>query len=235
MDVAQGQDGLNGVAGWAEDVMHALGEVGVGLLIALENLFPPVPSEVILPLAGFTASEGRLNVVLVIVAATAGSLVGALVLYGLGAFLGHERIYRLADRLPLVDGGELDKATEWFSRHGGKAVLFGRMVPIVRSLVSVPAGVERMSLVRFSLYTTFGSAVWNALFVLAGYYLREKWQDAEKFANWAVYAVLALAVLWMVKFVVTRLRRDPLPPSQGGPPRARPAEDSVEDGVKDGR
>jgi len=213
MNVAQGQSELNGIAGWAEGVMESLGEIGVGLLIALENLFPPLPSELILPLAGFTASEGELNVVLVIVAATLGSLFGALALYGLGAFLGHDRACRLADRLPLVDSGEFNKATRWFSEHGNKAVLFGRMVPVVRSLVSVPAGIERMPLVRFSLYTTLGSALWNTIFVLAGYMLREKWHDAEKYANWAMYAVLALFVLWTVKFVVTRLHRDPLPPS----------------------
>jgi membrane protein DedA with SNARE-associated domain len=222
--VAQGQDGLNGLAGWAESVMESLGAVGVGVLIALENLFPPLPSELILPLAGFTASEGKLNVVAVIVMATVGSLFGALVLYGLGAWLGHERAFRWADRLPMVDSGELRRASEWFSRHGGKAVLFGRMIPVVRSLVSVPAGIERMPLVRFCLYTVVGSTIWNTLFVMAGYVLREKWENAEQFANWVTWGVLALCVLWVVKFVVTRLRHDPLPPGEGGSGRSREGE-----------
>jgi len=222
MDVARGRDELKGLAGWAEEVMQALGEVGVGLLIALENLFPPLPSEVILPLAGFTASEGRLNVVWVVVAATVGSLAGALVLYGVGAALGHERVCRLADRLPGADAGGVDRAARWFARHGGKAVLFGRMVPIVRSLVSVPAGVERMPLVRFGVYTVAGSAVWNTLFVSAGYFLREKWQDAERFANWAVYAVLVVFVVGVVRFAVGRWR------SGGGPP-SRPAGCAVDE------
>jgi membrane protein DedA with SNARE-associated domain len=208
MTLAQKSDDLTGIAGWAASVIDALGALGVGLLIALENLFPPLPSELILPLAGFTASEGRLNVVAVIAAATAGSLLGALVLYGLGAWLGHERACRLADRVPLVDTGELDRATAWFADHGGKAVLFGRLVPVVRSFVSVPAGIERMPLTRFCLYTTLGSAVWNTLFVIIGYVLGAKWQRAEQFANWATWAVLALAVLWTAKFVITRLRRD---------------------------
>ncbi|WP_119726982.1 DedA family protein [Thermomonospora amylolytica] len=202
----QGQQELNGIAGWAADVIDALGAVGVGLLIALENIFPPLPSEVVLPLAGFTASEGKVNVVAVIAGATAGSLLGALVLYGLGAWLGHERACRLADRLPFVDTAELDRATAWFADHGGKTVLFGRVVPVVRSLVSVPAGIERMPLTRFCLYTAIGSGAWNTLFVLLGYVLGERWTQAEKFANWATYAVLALAVLWTVKFVVGRMR-----------------------------
>ncbi|REE96525.1 DedA family protein [Thermomonospora umbrina] len=195
------------IADWIADVIDAMGAVGVGLLTALENLFPPVPSEVVLPLAGFTASEGRVNVVAVTVAATVGSLVGALALYGLGAWLGHERACRLADRLPLVDVSELDRATSWFARHGGKAVLFGRLVPVVRSLVSVPAGIERMPLARFCLYTTLGSAFWNTLFVGAGFVLGEKWRRAEQFANWATWAVIAVAALWAVRFAVGRMRR----------------------------
>ncbi|WP_103942722.1 DedA family protein [Thermomonospora echinospora] len=207
LGAGQQQQELTGIAGWAADVIEAMGAVGVGLLIALENLFPPLPSEVILPLAGFTASEGRVNVIAVIVGATLGSLLGALALYGLGAWLGHERACRLADRIPLVDTAELDRATSWFADHGGKAVLFGRVVPVVRSLVSVPAGIERMPLPRFCLYTVIGSGVWNTLFVIVGYVLGAKWQRAEQFANWATWAVLVLAVLWIVKFVVTRTRR----------------------------
>ncbi|HEX2317208.1 MAG TPA: DedA family protein [Thermomonospora sp.] len=206
MIASDGQPRPGGIAGWISDVIDALGAVGVGLLTALENLFPPVPSEVILPLAGFTASQGRVNVVAVTVAATLGSLLGALLLYGLGAWLGHERACRLADRLPLVDTAELDRATSWFTAHGGKAVLFGRVVPVVRSLVSVPAGIERMPLARFCLYTTVGSAVWNTLFVSAGYVLGEQWRKAEQFANWATWGVIALGVLWAVKFTITRVR-----------------------------
>jgi membrane protein DedA with SNARE-associated domain len=206
LHVAAQQQEPSGIAGWASDVIDKLGAFGVGLLIALENLFPPVPSEVILPLAGFTASEGKVNVIAVAIAATAGSLVGALLLYGLGAWLGHDRACEWADRIPLIDPHDLEKATDWFERHGRKAVLFGRVVPVVRSFVSVPAGIERMPLAQFTLYTTIGSAVWNTLFVLLGFFLAEKWQKAEQFANWATWAVLGFAVLWMIKFAVGRMR-----------------------------
>jgi membrane protein DedA with SNARE-associated domain len=197
---------VSGIAGWAESVMESLGALGVGLLIALETLFPPLPSELVLPLAGFTASRGELGLVPVVVMATAGSLAGALVLYGLGRRLGHDRVRRLVGRLPLVEVEDLDRAAGWFARHGAKAVLFGRMVPVVRSLVSVPAGVERMPLPRFCFYTALGSAVWNSSFVLAGYLLREKWHDAERFADWVGWGVLVVGAVWLVRFVVTRLR-----------------------------
>ncbi|RAY11337.1 DedA family protein [Actinomadura craniellae] len=200
------QQDLSGIAGWAASVIETMGAFGVGLLIALENLFPPVPSELILPLAGFTASQGQVNVIAVIVAATAGSLAGALLLYWLGAALGHDRAIRWADRVPLVDPRDLERATAWFEDHGRKAVLFGRLIPVVRSFISIPAGTERMPLGRFCLYTVVGSAVWNTLFVTIGYVLGEKWQQAEKFANWLTWGVLALLVLAVVRFAVRKLR-----------------------------
>jgi membrane protein DedA with SNARE-associated domain len=163
-----GTDELTGITGWAADVMTNLGGPGVGAIVALENLFPPIPSEVVLPLAGFLAGQGNLSVVAVILWATAGSVVGAVVLYGLGAVLGRDRLRRIADRVPLASVHDLDRAEQWFARRGGRAVFVGRMVPVVRSFVSVPAGVERMPLPKFVAYTTAGSALWNALFVLLG-------------------------------------------------------------------
>ncbi|GAA3193454.1 DedA family protein [Actinocorallia longicatena] len=212
MIVAQQQENdLTGVAGWAAGVIETLGAVGVGLLILLENLFPPLPSELILPLSGFAASEGRVNVVAVAVAATAGSVAGALLLYGLGAWLGHERAYRLADRIPFVDPADLDRATGWFRKHGGATVLFGRLVPVVRSFVSIPAGIERMPLTRFILYTTLGSAVWNTAFVALGYLLGSRWEEAGTYVGYATWAVLALAVLWIAKFLLGRARHRNFP------------------------
>lgn len=173
-----GGSDLTGPAGWAADAMPLLGGPGVGAIVALENLFPPIPSEVVLPLAGFLAGQGRLGVVAVIGWATLGSVVGALMLYGLGAVFGRARLHRLADRLPLVSVD--DRAEEWFGRRGGQAVLLGRFVPVVRRLVSIPAGVERMPLVKFALYTTVGSALWNTLFVLLGYGLGTRWQQVGR-------------------------------------------------------
>jgi membrane protein DedA with SNARE-associated domain len=197
---------LDGIAGWAVGVMDRLGAPGAGVVVALENLFPPIPSEVVLPLAGLTASRGGFTLVEAIAWTTAGSLVGALLLYWLGAVIGRERVRAAAVRLPLVNPRDVDVAERWFLRHGPKAVFFGRMLPIVRSAISVPAGVERMRLPRFVLYTLAGSLIWNSAFVLAGYQLGESWILVERYAEVLQYLVVAAVVLACGWFVVTRLR-----------------------------
>ena len=196
----------SGIVGWVVGLMETLGAPGVGLAIALENLFPPLPSEVFLPLAGFAAARGELSVASAILWTTLGSLVGALALYGLGAGLGRERLRAIADRMPLVDVGDIDKAEEWFARHGSKAVFFGRMIPLVRSMISVPAGVERMPLPLFAALTTAGSLIWNSAFVLAGYGLGENWHVVERYAGIASRMVLGLVALALVWFVVRKVR-----------------------------
>lgn len=200
------QTELTGVAGWAVDIMERLGGPGAGLVIALENLFPPLPSEVILPLAGFTASQGTFTLQGAILWTTLGSFVGALALYSLGAALGRERFRAIWGRLPLVNMEDLDRTEAWFDRHGRKAVFFGRMIPIFRSLISIPAGIERMALPVFLALTLAGSLIWNTIFVLAGYQLGENWHLVEGYAGIlqkVVIVVVALAVGW---FVVQRVR-----------------------------
>ena len=197
--------GLTGLAGFVADTITALGAVGVGLLVALENLFPPIPSEVVLPLAGFLAGQGQLPVALVIVAATVGSVVGALLLYWAGAALGRRRLYRIADRMPLVEVEDLERAESWFDHHGGRAVLIGRLIPVVRSLISVPAGVERMPLVKFTVYTTLGSAVYNTVLVLAGYLLGSRWEDVGQYSSVINYVIYAAIAGTLLLFVVRRL------------------------------
>lgn len=134
---------LDGPSAWVAQLMETLGAPGVGLAIALENLFPPLPSELFLPLAGFTASRGELSLLAAIVWTTLGSLVGALVLYVLGAVLGRDRLRRLVQRMPLVEVTDVDRAEAWFVRHGDAAVFLGRMVPVVRSVISIPAARTR--------------------------------------------------------------------------------------------
>jgi membrane protein DedA with SNARE-associated domain len=202
-----GSTELTGLAGFAVDVVEKLGATGVGLLVAAENLFPPLPSEIILPLAGYVASQGKMNLLLAIVGATLGSYFGALALYWLGALLGRERLRRIVERLPLVDVVDMENAEAWFARHGGKAVLFGRCVPLVRSLISIPAGIERMPLWRFSLYTLIGSAVWNTIFVVAGYQLGARWKDVGKYSDPINTAVVVVIALVLVQFVVKRVLR----------------------------
>lgn len=190
---------------WLVGLMESLGAPGAGLAIALENLFPPLPSEAILPLAGFTAGQGKLDLIEVLVFTTLGSVLGALALYWVGAALGRERTLAIAAKLPLVKITDIEKTEAFFQRHGGKTVFFGRMIPIFRSLISIPAGVERMPLIRFTLLTTAGSAIWNTLFVMAGYWLGDKWEVVETYVGVGSNVVLGLVVLAVVIFIVVRL------------------------------
>lgn len=215
-----------GLTGLVTDLVERLGGPGAGLAVALENLFPPIPSEVILPLAGFTASQGEMSLAGAIGWTTLGSVLGALALYYLGVALGRERIRAIAAKLPLVKVADVDRTEAWFARHGGKAVFFGRMIPIFRSLISIPAGVERMAVGRFLLYTAAGSLIWNTIFVMAGYLLGENWHSVEAYAGVfqkVVIVACALAVGWFVASRLARRRRaraaaEPAPGSRGKPP-----------------
>ncbi|GGO28053.1 DedA family protein [Microbispora bryophytorum] len=202
MDITE----IGGIAGWAMELTERLGAPGAGVAIALENLFPPLPSEVILPLAGFTAARGDMSLVAALLWTTAGSVVGALALYCVGALLGRERTVAIAARLPLVKISDIEKAEAWFARHGVKTVFFGRMIPIFRSLISVPAGVERMPLGTFLLFTTLGSLIWNTVFVLAGYLLGENWHLVEEYMGIVSKVVVAAVVLVVVRFAAVRVR-----------------------------
>lgn len=193
------------------DIIERFGYAGIGLLIALETIVPPLPSEVILPLSGFTASRGDLTLWGVILAATLGSVTGALVLYGVGHWIGRERLYWLVGRYgryALLKQADIDKANDWFERYSGKAVLIGRLVPVVRSLVSIPAGLTRMPLPAFILYTAIGSAVWNGVLVGAGYVLGAQWDRVGGVVGYLQYAVILAAVVGVGWFVWSRLRGD---------------------------
>lgn len=209
---------LNGIAEWVVDVIDRLGPVGVGSLIALENILPPIPSEVILPFAGFAANRGDINVVAAWVAATAGALVGAWVLYLVGAAVGTERLHQLAAKrwFFLFSAADLARGERFFERHGAKVVLFGRCIPLVRSIVSVPAGLERMHPVRFSMLTVLGSGVWNAIFIGAGYGAGDNWGSIEGYIEPIGYAVVALLAAAVVFLVVRRARsKQPTSPTDG--------------------
>ncbi|GAB2510840.1 DedA family protein [Paramicrobacterium agarici] len=197
---------LSGVAAWAVSLMETLGGVGAGVAIALENLFPPLPSEIILPLAGFTASQGNMALVEAIAWTTLGSIVGALLLYGLGALLGRERMIRIADWMPLVKVSEVLSAEKWFAKHGKKAIFFGRMLPIFRSLISIPAGIERMNLLVFGALTAAGSLIWNTAFIMAGFYLGENWHIVEQYADVLKYVVIVAVVVALAAWIVYRVR-----------------------------
>ena len=196
-----------GLIGFAATLIDRLGEVGAGLFTLLETVFPPIPSEVILPLAGFLAQQGRLNFALVIVTTTIGAYLGALILYFLARALGLERSITLLSKLPLVDREDFEAAAAWFGRHGRSAVFFGRFIPGVRSLISLPAGASRMNLLPFSLYTIAGSGIWNALLISLGALLGTQYHLVDQYSHWLnyiVYAAIAGIVLWLV---VRRVRK----------------------------
>lgn len=196
----------DGFIGWVLNLMDVLGEVGVGLAVLIEIFVPPVPSEALLPGAGFLAYEGRMSFWWAWFAATAGALIGAFLWYGIGAALGRDRTRRLVSRIPLMEAADFDKAEVFFQRWGGLAVLLGRCVPLVRSFISIPAGIERMPVLKFTAYTFIGSGVWNGIWIGLGFAfgpaiapVLEQWSGV--LSN-AVVAVIALLLLW---FVVARL------------------------------
>jgi membrane protein DedA with SNARE-associated domain len=207
---------FSGLADWVTDVVDALGYVGVALLVALENVFPPIPSEIILPFAGFVARDGGATLPGMIAAATAGSLIGALVLYGIAAWIGPDRL----DHFLLRHGKwfrltstDVRRADRWFDRHSDGAVLICRCVPLLRSLVSIPAGFRRMNLVRFLVLTLIGSVIWNTALVTAGYVLRDNWEDVEPVIEVAQYVVIVGIIAAIGWFVWTRIRARPTPDS----------------------
>jgi membrane protein DedA with SNARE-associated domain len=197
---------LTALVDWAVSLMEVIGPAGAGLAIALENLFPPLPSEVILPMAGLTASRGTFTLFEALLWTTLGSIVGAFLLYGLGRWLGAARLRALAAKAPLMHPEDIDHTIAWFERHGGKAVFFGRMLPIFRSLISIPAGVTRMPVWRFGLLTAAGSLVWNTVFVLAGFLLGESWHVVEMYADILQYVVIGGAAIGLTWFVYARTR-----------------------------
>jgi membrane protein DedA with SNARE-associated domain len=196
---------------WAVGTMDALGGIGVALLIFLENVFPPIPSEVILPLAGVTAAQEGHTFVEMLAFSLAGSLAGAWLLYGLGRALGPERLRALIIRLPLLHVEDFDRAVQWMERHGSKGVFFGRMVPGVRSLVSIPAGLFLMPFWRFSLLTLAGSAIWNTLFITLGYTLGSNWHVIEPYteviSNLVYAVIIVLILIWLVRLIRRERRR----------------------------
>jgi membrane protein DedA with SNARE-associated domain len=201
---------LSDIAVWVQDVIERLGAVGVALLVILENVFPPIPSEIVLPFAGFVAQRGDGSVVVMIFAATIGAVVGALILYGIAALIGPERLSAFIARFGRwfgVKPSDLQRAEQWFDHHAVAAVLLGRCVPLIRSVVSVPAGFRRMRIAPFLLYTAVGSIVWNSALIGAGAILGDQWERVEPYVAILQWVVIGLIVVFVVRFAVSKLRR----------------------------
>ena len=193
--------------GFVLNTIDQLGEIGVGALILLESLVPPIPSEVVLPAAGALIYFGDLSGPLTMFWATLGSLLGALILYGAGRAFGEERTRRVMLAVPLIDSDDVDRADAWFSKHGEKAVLIGRLIPGVRSLVSLPAGAAGMPLGRFVLLTTIGSAVWNLVLIGSGWLLGTQYHVIEEHIDTANNIIYVLIGASIAVFIMRRLNR----------------------------
>mgnify|MGYP002715773522 CR=1 FL=1 len=201
---------FDSIINWIIHLMEILGAPGVGVAVFLENVFPPIPSEVVLPLAGFTASQGSMNLIAAFLWATAGSVVGAYLLYGLGAVIGANRLRRIANWMWLVEVEDVDKSLHWFDKYGKLSILFGRLIPGVRSLISIPAGIDRMNVLSFGLFTLLGSAVWNALLIYLGFILGENWsQVADVIGQFStvIKIVIAALVIWAIIKLIRRQKK----------------------------
>lgn len=196
---------------WILATMDRLGLAGVTLMMFLENVFPPIPSELVMPMAGFSSAMGNMNIVAVIMAGTLGSVLGALPLYYLGTMFDEQHLYKLAEKYGkylLIKPSDITNATNWFNKHGKAVVFFGRMIPAIRSLISIPAGMNRMPMLPFLVLTTLGSAIWTTLLAYAGYVLGANYEQVAEFIapisqGVAVVAVLvvAIAVFFRIKSV----------------------------------
>ncbi|AKG22743.1 DedA family protein [Calothrix sp. 336/3] len=198
---------------WITNTINSMGYVGIALLMFLENLFPPIPSELIMPLAGFTAraTPEKLNVGGVFIAGLIGSVLGALIWYYPGKFLGERRLHKLADKYGkwlTISSKDITKASRWFDRQGTKAVLLGRLVPGIRTLISVPAGLSNMPLVAFTLYTTLGSAIWVGLLTYSGYVLGSQYELVDKYLAPVSKIVLGGIILAILVWVLKRKQKN---------------------------
>lgn len=191
---------------WITGMIEDAGYWGIALLMLLENVFPPIPSELIMPLAGFAASNGKLDIILVAAAGTAGSLAGALVWYVAGMLLGMDRVRRFASRHGrwlTLSPKDVDDAQLWFRTHGAKVVFGGRLVPTVRTLISVPAGVSEMPFARFIVYSALGTAIWSSLLAGAGYLLADQYRNVEESLKPVSLLVIAGLAGWYLYRVWT--------------------------------
>ena len=191
---------------WITGFIERTGYFGIALLMFAENVFPPIPSELIMPLAGFTAARGDLNLAAAVLVGSLGSVLGSTLWYFAGCWIGGDRLKRFAARRGrwlTVTPDEIDKACAWFDRHGRRAVLIGRLVPAVRTLISVPAGIAEMRLVPFLIYSGIGTLIWTTLLGGAGFLLEAKYEEVAAWLNPVSNVVIGVLILWYIYRVAT--------------------------------
>lgn len=183
---------------WILNLIHSMGYFGIVLLMFVENIFPPIPSEYIMPLGGFLVAEGKFSLVGIIIAGTLGSVLGAFPLYLLGKKVGEKGMENFADRYGkwlTLSREDIKRANNWFKKYGALAVVLCRLVPGIRSFISIPAGINKMNFAAFLFYTTLGSAIWTAILASAGYFLKANFQQVEHYIDYVSYAVFGLIIL----------------------------------------
>lgn len=191
---------------WILHIIESGGYAGIFLLMVLENIFPPIPSELVIPLAGFAAAKGQLNIIGVMIATTTGGVVGCIPWYLIGRLYGIKRIKKLSEkygRLLTLTSDDIDHAQAWLTKHGHLAVLFGRLVPTVRTLISVPAGIARMSFTPFILYSLIGTSIWNMLLLFSGYVLESQYDQLAVYIDFASNAIIVAFISIYIYRVIT--------------------------------
>lgn len=197
-------------------IMNQFGYIGVLLLIAIENVFPPIPSEVILLFGGFMTTYTELNVIGMILFSTLGSLIGAIVLYYIGKILNKERLKKIVSgkvgKILRLKNEDIEKADHWFDTKGNKTVFFCRFIPIVRSLISIPAGMSEMPMLKFLIYTTFGSLIWNTVLVVIGNRVGENWTSIldilDKYSHIVLVLLIIIAIVCVYLFYSKKLKKN---------------------------
>lgn len=197
-------------------IMNQFGYIGVLLLIAIENVFPPIPSEVILLFGGFMTTYTELNVIGMIIFSTLGSLIGAIVLYYIGKILNKERLKKIVSgkvgKILRLKNEDIEKADHWFDTKGNKTVFFCRFIPIVRSLISIPAGMSEMPMLKFLIYTTFGSLIWNTVLVVIGNRVGENWTSIldilDKYSHIVLVLLIIIAIVCVYLFYSKKLKKN---------------------------
>ncbi|ENV11292.1 hypothetical protein F966_01083 [Acinetobacter higginsii] len=199
-----------GLEEWVLSIMEKLGYLGIAFLMFLDNIFPPIPSEIIMPSAGYTASKGELTLIGVIIAGSAGSILAAMLFYWIGRKVPQQRLFQFIERYGKylrIQVADLDKALTWFNKHGHRIVFFGRMIPAVRSLISIPAGISRMPFSKFMLYSSAGTLIWTSFLAYLGYHFSENQTLMLAILQRISYLIFALIALYIIWWTIKKFYR----------------------------
>lgn len=199
-----------GLEEWVLSIMEKLGYLGIAFLMFLDNIFPPIPSEIIMPSAGYTASKGELTLIGVIIAGSAGSILAAMLFYWIGRKVPQQRLFQFIERYGKylrIQVADLDKALIWFNKHGHRIVFFGRMIPAVRSLISIPAGISRMPFSKFMFYSSAGTLIWTSFLAYLGYHFSENQTLMLAILQRISYLIFALIALYIIWWAIKKFYR----------------------------